>query len=72
MKAVDALIEFFCIAFLIGGIGSWITAVFKVFHGEYLFAGGLFAAGYGGIILWLFLGMAWENSKASVNVGRKG
>jgi len=76
MKTVDALIEFlvrfFCIAFLIGGIGSWIAAVFKVFHGEYFFAGGLFAAGYGGVILWLFLGLAWENSKASTNGGKKG
>ena len=75
MKTVDALIEFlvriFCTACLIGGIGSWIAAVFKVFHGEYFFAGGLLAAGYGGVILWLFLGLAWENSKASVYGGKK-
>jgi len=57
-------------ACLIGGIGSWIAAVFKVFHGEYFFAGGLFAAGYGGVILWLFLGLAWENSKASAMAER--
>ena len=75
MKTVDALIEFlvriFCMAFLIGGIGSWITAVFKVVKGEYAFAGGLFAAGVFGIILWLFFGLAWETSKASVNDGKK-
>ena len=75
MKTVDALIEFlvriFCMACLIGGMGSWIAAVFKVFHGEYAFAGGLFAAGVFGIILWLFFGLAWETSKASVNDGKK-
>ena len=63
MKSVDALIEFFCMSCLISGIGSWIAAVFKVFHGEYFFAGGLFAAGYGGVILWLFLGLVWERAK---------
>ncbi len=75
MKTVDALLEFlvriFCMACLIGGIGSWIATAFKIFHGEYAFGIGLFAAGIGGVILWLFFGLAWEKSKASVNGGKK-
>jgi hypothetical protein len=75
MKTVDAILEFlvriFCMACLIGGMGFWIAAVFKAVQGEYAFAGGLFAAGVVGIILWLFFGLAWETNKASVNDGKK-
>jgi len=74
MKTVDTLIEFlvriFCMALLIGGIGFWIAAVFKAVQGEYAFAGGLFATGIGGIILWLFFGLAWETSRASISGGK--
>ena len=75
MKTVDALMDYlvriFCIACLSGGIGFWIAAAFKIIHGEYAFGIGLFAVGIGGVLLWLFLGLAWENSKASVNGGKK-
>jgi len=76
MKTVDALIDYlvriFCMAGLIGGMGFWIAAVFKIIHGEYAFGIGLFGVGIGGIILWIFFGLAWEKSKASVNGGKKG